>query len=197
MFGTRMGSLQYYLLKNDNESALKYMDMCAILMRRILLNIRQEKITIAEEMEVLDSYIGLQQMRFANSFSYKFIIAKDINQGTCIPPMLLQPFVENAIEHGLKPLSKTVGGELTVKIELSEDKEQIILIVQDNGVGMGKKKRSLILEHESIAISVTEQRIKRLSSSSKILIESNTMDQDSIPGTRVTIHIPNNQPSNA
>ena len=192
-----MGSLQYYLLKNDNESALKYMDMCAILMRRILLNIRQEKITIAEEMEVLHSYIGLQQMRFANSFNYKLIIAKDINQDTCIPPMLLQPFVENAIEHGLKPLSKTAGGELTVKIELSKDKEQIILIVQDNGVGMCKKKRSLNLEHESIAISVTEQRIKRLSSSSKILIESNTLDQDSMPGTRVIIHIPNNQPSNA
>lgn len=159
MFNT-LNSLQDLMLKQDFKNTNYYLSKYASLLRTILTNSEKNEITIEEEITMLDAYLKLEKLRFGDDFNYNIECSEEIvNKSFCIPPMIIQPFVENAIKHGLLHLS----GEKKLKIQFQDISNRIICTVEDNGVG--RKKSTEINKrqgksYQSFSTDATDQRIK-------------------------------------
>jgi len=157
-----INSMQSYILKNDIDNALYYLNMFSKLIRKTLENASKEFIPLVEELDYLRYYIEIEKMRFEGLFEYRIIIPEDVSVETVmIPPMIVQLFVENAIKHGLTHLDS--GGLLTVEL-LVKGTGQYCIVVEDNGVGM---VRSSGLEqqshtHKSFGLQIVRERIRIL-----------------------------------
>lgn len=159
-----INSIQNFMLDNDIDSALAYLSDFAKLIRTTLDNASQKFVELDEEIAYLRYYLSLEQMRFDNKFSVHMHRAEDLNQKKVIvPPMIIQPYVENAIKHGL--VHKTEGrGELTISFRL-ENKDTLVCVVEDNGIG---RKRALEINrkrpgmHKPKGSKITEERIQLL-----------------------------------
>lgn len=154
-----LNSIQYFLLENDGQSALNYLSEFAGLMRKTLHNSSQRFISISEEITFLKKYLDLEKERFQDRFDYNITNQLEDTDDILIPPMLLQPYLENAIVHGFKEI------EHQGKIELAflESKNTIEVIIKDNGIGReaAAKIRSAA-PHRSVAISNTKTRLELL-----------------------------------
>lgn len=187
-----LNSIHSFLLYEENENAEKYLLRFAKLIRQTLANSRMSYITIEEEYETLKNYILLEKMRFKNMF--QFTIDCDLRQlpaHPCIPPMLIQPYVENAILHGL--VKRPEGGELLLKFY--QEDEVLKVWIEDNGIGYSESKREKSdSKHKSYGTQITEERLKSLrgkNNSAYTVSVSNVNPSDSqFPGTRVIITIP-------
>lgn len=156
-----LSAIQVFILENNMEKSSRFLADFSKLMRHVLRSSNYEFIPIQEETEMLQYYLKIQQLRFAPSFTFDIIISDEIkNNKVVIPPMLIQPFVENAIEHGLKPLGET--GKLVVRI--LKNNEQLLLEIEDNGLGIDYQDRLSKSEkqHESMAIKITQERLSVL-----------------------------------
>ncbi|WP_439182789.1 tetratricopeptide repeat protein [Carboxylicivirga taeanensis] len=156
-----LSAIQVFILENDMEKSSRFLSDFSKLMRHVLRSSNYEFIPIHEEVEMLQYYLKIQQLRFTPPFSFEIIISEEIKHNkVVIPPMLIQPFVENAIEHGLKPLGET--GKLVIRI--LKNNQQMILEVDDNGLGFDFNYRLSKREeqHESMAIKITQERLKVL-----------------------------------
>lgn len=192
LFNT-LNSLQDLILKHDIKNSNYYLGKYSTLMRMVLNVSGKDEISIVDEIEMLDTYLQLEKLRFGDDFIYTIQVDPSIDtEHTYIPPMIIQPFVENAIKHGL--LHKK--GEKELKLRLMLDK-QIICTVEDNGVG--RKKAGEINsrqkgKHQSFATDATEKRIELLNSITnkkfKFSIED-LMEEGGPKGTRVTIELGN------
>ena len=189
-----MSSIQHFITQNATDEALKYLSKFAKLMRAIMENTKQSAITIKEEIDTLRLYLDLESMRFAGRFDYKLNVASSLDQNyEEIPSMIIQPYVENAIIHGLLP--KQGSGKLLVNLEKKDN--FIICTIEDDGIGrvraneinMNKLKR-----HRSMGMAITKERLAILSSVNKENFSEETIDlyddQKSACGTRVVIRIP-------
>lgn len=190
-----LNSIQHFILTNKTTDAGKYLNKFARLMRVILNNSEKSLITIAEELEYLQLYLELEEMRFEGKFKWTVDISKDIDVDYFeIPAMLLQPYVENAILHGLMP--KNGGGHLQIIMRLKENK--LICSIVDDGIGREKaremRKLSNRKDHQSLGMKITHDRlelINRLHGSQLSLTITDLYDKDGAPaGTRVDIFIP-------
>jgi ligand-binding sensor domain-containing protein len=190
-----LNSIQHFILTNKSADAGKYLNKFARLMRVILNNSEKSLITIREELEYLQLYLDLEEMRFEGKFTSKVEIAENIDIDYFeIPAMLLQPYVENAILHGLMPMNG--GGELKIMMRL--EKNTIICSVIDNGIGREKAKEMRQLsnrkDHKSLGMKITHDRlelINRLNNSQLSLTITDLYKEDGAPaGTRVDIFIP-------
>ncbi len=124
-------SINKYVMDNDKKNASAYLAKFASLMRLILENSREQEVPLEQDLHALELYMELEMMRFKNSFTYQINVDPLIDiENTLIPPMLLQPFAENAILHGLH--NKENGN---INIQVSKVKEMICCIVEDNGNG--------------------------------------------------------------
>ena len=187
-----LNSIQQYILNHDVDNAVTYLSSFSKLMRRILNNSNERYILLSEEIEAVDLYLQLESMRLGNRFKYEINIDKDIDiQNTEIAPLIIQPFVENAIIHGLIP--KKNDCFLSVKFsKISEDK--ILCVVEDNGVGRKfseKMKQEKGSSHKSYGMSVTRRRLETLTkiSNDDFSIEVVDLYDDNANaiGTRVNI----------
>ncbi|MCT4587520.1 MAG: tetratricopeptide repeat protein [Carboxylicivirga sp.] len=161
-----LSAIQVFILENDMDKSSQFLAHFAKLMRHVLRSSNYEYISIHEEVEMLQYYLKIQQLRFSPPFSFNIIISDEIkNNKVVIPPMLIQPFVENAIEHGIKPLGEE--GKLTIRI-LKRD-NNMLLEVDDNGLGIDYKDQISRSEkkHESMAIKITEERLSILEKDAK------------------------------
>ncbi len=190
-----LNSIQHFILTNKSADAGKYLNKFARLMRVILNNSEKSLITIREELEYLQLYLELEEMRFEGKFTWKLDISEDIDIDYFeIPAMLLQPYVENAILHGLMP--KNGGGKLDIVMRL--EKNTIICSVIDNGIGRERAKEMRQLskrkDHQSLGMKITHDRlelINRLNNSQLSLTITDLYNTDESPaGTRVDIFIP-------
>jgi sensor histidine kinase YesM len=180
-----LNSIQRLFIEGKMEIANDYMADFSDLMRKILDNSSKAKINIREEINTLKLYLNLEKLRNKEIFDYNILIAEDIDQmNTPVPPMVIQPFVENAIWHGILP--KKEKGK--IDITLSKNENELVCIIEDNGIGMAESKKKTsgsstnkIPKHESKGMQLTEQRL-----GTKI----KTDDLD--PGTRITLFIPLN-----
>ena len=130
-----LNSIQHYIVEHDTENATKYMSRFSALIRKILDNSRKEEITLAEEIDTLKLYLELEKMRFEDDFDYKLETESGLEVNEIfIPPMLIQPFVENAILHGLTPLEEK--GNLLISFNKQGD--NVLCVVEDNGIGREK-----------------------------------------------------------
>lgn len=189
-----LGSIQNYYSKNEDEIAENYLLKFSTLIRRVLENSRQNMITFADDVEALRLYIILEQLRFANKFDYDIKIDPDIeNENTFVPPMLIQPFAENAIIHGLKNLDKK--GKLEISFTLH--KEFISCEITDNGIGREKApefKKSTVKNKKSLGTEITKERLNLLFGNKEvedlIIIEDLKDEKGNSRGTKVLVKIP-------
>lgn len=154
-----LNSIQYFITKNDKVSSLTYLSKFAKLLRQIVDNSIQPKISLEEEIEMLKSYVEMEEMRFDKSFSSVIELSDNLEVSNIeIPAMVLQPFVENAILHGL--LHKNKGCKL--HISFRKEGRQLICIIEDNGIGRVKSRELNRLKHRNHQSQGTKFAIKRL-----------------------------------
>jgi ligand-binding sensor domain-containing protein len=189
-----LNAINRYILKSDKASASAYLTKFSKLIRRVLDNSRQQKIPLSQEIEALELYLEMESLRFQQNFNWKIKLDEDISTTALfIPPMTIQPFVENAIWHGLLPKQ----GDCELKVSFVAQSNNLSCVVEDNGVGRKKSallKQDSIINKSSLGISATEQRLKLItqgdSNVSNVEIEDLYDDNGHANGTRVTINIP-------
>ncbi len=149
-------AIQNYIVNNNARDASNYLSNFARLMRLILENTREEMITLDREIQTLNLYLELQQLRHSSKFTYVIEVADSLNvELAVIPPMFAQPFIENAIEHGIEP--KEGVGKIHVKFW--QDGKQLIMEILDNGVGLHAQK-STTHQYRSLATTITSERVE-------------------------------------
>lgn len=188
-----MGAIQQYVYSNEDPQLISdYLGKFSRLTRMILNYSRQELITLEQELDFLNNYIQLQQIRFEVPFDFRLEISPELETDELmVPPMLTQPFIENAIEHGF--LHKEEKGHIDLIIKEADD--QLLIVVKDDGIGrvqastLAKKTK-----HESLATQITIERLKliqkKLRQKSDLLINDLLDKQNQAIGTRVQLNIP-------
>ena len=161
-----LSAIQVFVLENDTAKSSQFLAHFSKLMRHVLRSSNYEFIPIHEEVEMLQYYLKIQQLRFSPPFNFKIIIGEDVkNNKVVIPPMLIQPFVENAIEHGIRLLEE--GGEVIIRILKHHD--NLVLEIEDNGLGLDYNEHSSkhVHNHESMALKITKERLHILEKDTK------------------------------
>jgi tetratricopeptide (TPR) repeat protein len=173
-------AIQNFVYSYPPEETSKYIASFAKLMRLTLEASRQDKITIEKEVAILEHYLQLQQLRFNNSFDYEIKVDPEIDSTyITIPPFLSQPFVENAIEHGI--MNKTDGrGVVSVRFILRG--KVVCVEIEDNGIGRENASTLKRKDHISLATSITEERLLILNKKSKQKITMQIKDMVKAPG---------------
>lgn len=187
-------SIQSFVIRNDAILASKYLNSFARLIRLILESSRYDFISLKNEIDILKYYLEIQKMRFSDNFEYSFEIDPELNlEDTRIPPMLAQPFIENAIEHGIQHLDTL--GELAIKF--IKDGSRLLFEVRDNGVGREASKslnKESMFASKSLSTRIINDRLNALNKYSKDVISYNIIDlkdeQNNPAGTQVIISIP-------
>ncbi len=185
-----LNSIQKYIWENKEEDAAEYLARFAKLIRAILENSRKETVTLQEEIDVMKLYVELEHRRSNAGFDYTIKAdAALLEKNVLIPPLIMQPFIENAIWHGLNKKEKK--GNLSVFV--FEEKGNLICIVDDDGVGRNFKKDIDVTEKKSLGIEITKQRIEKLllNTGQYAEIKINDKTENGKPsGTEITITLP-------
>ena len=172
--------------KNNTQDLNKTISQFSSLLRGILHNSRQEEINLLEEIETLKNYIELEQRMASISFNYSIeneVESIDLEE-ILVPPMLLQPFIENSIKHGFT--GKTKAPKIIIRFAIK--KHFLHCSILDNGIGFNQTQK-INGNHKSVAIEITRERIKSLSKYSTLEISEITKENNVI-GTKVSIKIP-------
>lgn len=189
-----INSIQNYIVKHESRIAQDYLAKFARLIRYVLENSRHETILLADEVETLKLYIELEQLRMPARFTFELRIENGVNPDMIsIQPLMLQPFVENAILHGLAPLTERKGFLL---IGLERKAEKLICTIEDNGIGRkkaGELKARRQAMHRSIGMEVTQGRINAENqvrrTNSEVVTEDLVNEGGEARGTRVKMII--------
>ena len=184
-----MNSIQHYINTKDTASANKILTGFARLIRKNLDICTRSYITLEEELDYLELYLSLEKKRFGEKFNYSIDVSDEIDvDDTLIPSMLLQPYVENAIWHGIMP--KEIGGKIEISMNLAKGDRLLILIV-DDGIGIDNSMREKKGQHISKGMDLTKERINLLNQ-----VEANPIQmevkQNGNSGTYVSISVPIN-----
>jgi len=169
-----LGSIQYFIQTYDTVKADEFLTNFAMLMRSILESSKSKYITIKDEIKLLELYIGLEKIRFENLFDFDIEIDEWIETDTKIPPMILQPFIENAINHGLYHL-KGRKGHLLLKFE-ARSNDAIKITIRDNGIGRKATGRLRSKNHKSRGMRIINERIDTINRSSEMKVQVSTTD---------------------
>jgi tetratricopeptide (TPR) repeat protein len=187
-----MSVIQSYIYDNDIKNSSKFLVSFSRLIRLILENSSKEFISIETEIEILHKYLETQKLRFEDRFEYLVEVSEELTQEKAlIPPMITQPFIENAIEHG--QLHTVEGGFIRVLFSKNKKENMLQVEIIDNGIG---RKASISNQkskaHRSMAISITTERIKNLNNKYKSTGSLNIEDYDKNleTGTKVLISLP-------
>lgn len=188
-----LGSISSFIVQNGTDSAIKYLSKFSKLMRLTLEYSKESLIPIDKEIESLQNYLELEQLRFNNKFTFSIFKNEAIEDDMAIPPLLLQPFVENAIIHGVIP--KKEIGSIAVRFALQND--SLLCTVEDNGIGFNEskaQKQHSVVAHKSMALDITRKRLEMIESTTKqkteFSIEEIKNTNGEVIGTKVTLHLP-------
>ena len=189
-----LNSIQYYMYQHDKLATNTYMTKFSSLMRKVLENSNHTSIPLQDELDALKLYLELESLRFRDKFDYNITVDEEIDPLLFkVPTMLIQPYVENSICHGLMP--KAEKG--SVKIDLRLNDGHITCTIEDNGVGREaaytrmKKKEG---NHNSLGTKIVSSRLDLVNelygTSLKTQYTDLRNDKGEAQGTRVEIHIP-------
>ncbi|MBI1836984.1 MAG: tetratricopeptide repeat protein [Flavobacteriia bacterium] len=185
-----MSVIQSYIYENDIKNSTKFLVNFSRLIRLILENSPKEFIPITTEMEILQKYLETQKLRFEERFEFDIEMDQTMMiEHAMIPPMITQPFIENAIEHG--QLHTVESG--FIKIIFSKDKEMLHIEIIDNGIGRSNsEKNKKRKDHTSMALGITKERINNLNMKYKTDGYLQIEDYDNIlhTGTKILISLP-------
>lgn len=192
-FYNALNTIQAYIFTNDKLKANSYLAKFSKLTRLILEHSEKENISLSEEIEALKLYLDLEKMRFKEDFSYQIQTEKVKHKDNIeLPPMIIQPYLENAIKHGL--LHKESDKKLDIIFE--EKEKELIVTIEDNGIG---RKRSMELnqirseKHHSFATKANEKRLEILNKAGNKKVGVDIIDKyegDLPTGTKVVLNIP-------
>lgn len=188
-----LDAISGFIFKNEPKEAVKYLNNFAKLMRLMLESSREHVIPVHTEIQLLENYLALEKLRFSGSFESEIIIDDDLDTyGFSMPSMMVQPHVENAILHGLRP---TGGGKVT--ITFTEVEGSLKCVVEDNGVG--RKKSAELNEksgrtHRSLAGEISRRRVelfeRTFGGRSAVITEDLYDENGDAAGTRVLLQLP-------
>ena len=168
-----ISAIQNYIMSNNPLDASSYLSDFAKLMRATLTNSTDDFISLQNEIETIENYLKLQHLRLSEKFDYEINISEDIDvEDYTVPPMLLQPFIENSIIHAFTNKSQTKG-LISISYYLADN--QLIMETKDNGVGI-KNTKKINSQHISKATGITKQRIELLSKKNKKKINFEIID---------------------
>ena len=185
-----LGSIQNYMLGNDSKKAAGYLSKFASLTRATLEYSSEESISLSDEITMLQNYMELEQMRKPGRFEFEIKYDEELELDFIqVPPMIAQPFVENAIKHGFRNIDYT--GKILLSI--TDKMEFVEVVIQDNGIGI-QTKNDIGKQHRSMAIDIFEKRRKLIQQKYKKDFKfdiSNLNDANpKISGVKITIDIP-------
>lgn len=188
-----LNSIQTFMMKRETEQALSYLGRFARLIRNVLDNSQMNSIPISNELRMLENYLELEKLRFGDQFTYEISVDDELDPDfTDIPTMILQPFVENAIWHGL--LHKKGDGHLSITFHQRE--KSLLCVIEDNGVGREKAvaQRQQTNEHHSRGLQITRDRLalynRRFNLDATFEIEDLYDEAGQPRGTRVNVWFP-------
>lgn len=191
MYNT-LNSIQDLILKSDIKNTNYYLSKFSTLMRKILEFSESENVILEEEIEMLETYLELEKLRFGNEFNFKISVDSSVNiKNTTIPSLIIQPFVENAIKHGL--LHKK--GQKIIELDFMKKDNGIIISITDNGVGRERSKeisKRNQIKYKSFATSAVQKRLELLNQNNPHKITCkivDLMENENAMGTRVEISI--------
>ncbi|MFD2587285.1 tetratricopeptide repeat protein [Croceitalea marina] len=190
-----LNSIKLYIINNDKKNAVHYLNKFSKLVRRILEGSSLKEISLAEEIETAELYLNIENIRFSEEIKFEIDVAKEIDsQQVKIPSLVLQPFLENAIWHGLS----SKEGEKRIWLNVyNYDKYHIAIDVIDNGVGRNaseKIKENRVLKRKSVGIDITTERLANFSkdyeNDFEVAIEDLKDETGGAAGTKITLKIP-------
>lgn len=182
-----LNSIQHYIIQQDADNANLYLAKFSQLIRKILDNSKKRQISLGEEIETLMLYLNLEKLRFEDNFDFDLTKSKDLDQNEImIPPMLIQPFVENAIWHGLMPLK----GKGLLKIKFIREGNNMVISVIDNGVGRAKSaEKKRISGHTPTGLKNVNERLSLLNKTEDHEITCKIIDLTKPDGTACGTHV--------
>jgi LytS/YehU family sensor histidine kinase len=190
-----LNSINRYIVKSDQVTASLYLTKFAKLIRLILDNSNNKNVILTNELEALKLYIEMEALRFDKKFDYRIIVDHGVNTDNIeVPPMIIQPYVENAIWHGL--LHKETPGCLRISVSLPE--ESILqCIIEDDGIGREKAKElksKSAMTRKSLGMKLTENRLALLNKYAELnasvdIVDLKTNKNEAV-GTKVILKIP-------
>lgn len=188
-----MSGIQYFITSGKEESALKFLTKLSRLIRKVLEYADQPSIPLEEELQLLENYVKLEQMRFAQSINYQTYIDPDIYpEQIQLPPMLIQPILENAINHGLRPSSNPLKQLCLSFSKLAE--HQLKIKIEDNGIGRKAATKNKTSWHHSKGTTIVRARLKLAGEQIKVNTKFQIIDRyqaDGTPcGTTVELIVP-------
>lgn len=174
-------SIQQFLIENDSKQAANYLTKFSRVMRQQLEHSREEHVTVEEEVELLTNYLDIQKLRFKNSFSFEMVVDRESPiMDVKIPAMFVQPFVENAVEHGA---SKVTNGKIV--INFSNNDAGCTVRIEDNGPGV----QALPKSGRSLSTQIMQERIQLLNKGKEKMISLKIQNLP-IGGTQVVLYFP-------
>lgn len=189
-----LNSIENFIMQNDRRQASDYLNKFSKLIRSILDSTRNDVVPLAKDMEVLKLYVELEQLRFNNKFSYHTHIDPQLLQGDYrVPSLLIQPYLENAIVHGV---AHSDNKDLQLTVTATLEGEKIKYTIQDNGVGRNKSAEYNLQnkpKHKSVGLQITAERIAQFNGEDNnkeaIVFTDLLKDNDEPNGTKVEIQI--------
>ncbi len=189
-----LNSVNHFIAQQDERTANKFLSEFSLLMRLVMENSQEDFIPLHKEQEILGLYLKLEHYRFRDKFDYTIEIDEGINSEAIeVPPMLIQPYIENAVWHGLR--YKETKGNLLLKFQQVSDK--LLVEVRDDGIG---RKKSAALKtinqkkHNSTGLRNIQERLKILNTVYKTHYSVEILDAPEGEGTLVKIVLPINHP---
>lgn len=188
-----LNSIRAYVISNKVKEASRYLSKFAQLIRLMLNYSSKEHIELKEELDALKLYVQLEELRFRENFGFRIIVNEGFNLDQIfIPPLILQPYIENAILHGLAPKE----GEKTLVLKIEITRTQIIISIKDNGVGREHSQRqrtAIASKHKSLAMELTKTRISLMgeNTAQNDRVEILDLFEENKPaGTEVIVRLP-------
>ncbi len=182
-----LDSISSFIFRNDPKQAVRYLNNFAKLMRLTLESSMEHLHPVETEVGILKNYLELEKLRFRDKFDYQIELDDEIDYNVGIPPMLIQPHVENAILHGIKP--KKEKAHLTIRFILEE--EMLICEVEDDGIGRAASRQlAKRKDHRSMATRINKDRLKLLAKAMNENVDIKIIDLPRAGGTKVIIRLP-------
>lgn len=190
-----LNSVKSFIGQNKTNEAQEYLTAFAKLVRQVLNNSRQNTVRLYDDLQALELYLKLEQMRMSGKFDYSITIGDDVNPDFAeIPPLLLQPFVENAIKHGLRHKE---NGHGKLSVHINREGERLHFSIKDNGIGREKAhhlQSNIGKPHNSMGIRISEERMAfirdQYGEATDYRITDLMDDEGNASGTRVDIWLP-------
>ncbi|CAL1520850.1 histidine kinase [Chitinophaga sp. MM2321] len=187
-----LNSIQLFVMQRDYEYAQKYLSDFSYLIRKTLDFSRRNFISLADEITYLNTYLGLEKMRFENRMEYELVVDPVIATAELeIPAMLLQPYVENAVKHGMTNQQQAIG-KLSIHFnQVASD--MLECVIADNGIGIARSKslRTLPQHHQSSGMEISQNRAELLNKmyNTEIVIEIIDLAAESEEGSGTVVKI--------